>query len=82
MLDDSRPKVSESMTNETKPAYEKTKEDPAHREERIRERAYQMWEADGRPEGNADQYWHRAKELIEDEDKSAYPPSASRGNRS
>lgn len=26
-------------------------------EEAIRERAYQLWVADGRPEGNADNYW-------------------------
>lgn len=26
----------------------------------VRERAYFLWEADGRPEGCADAYWHRA----------------------
>ena len=29
-------------------------------EDRIRALAYQLWEADGRPEGNAEFYWHRA----------------------
>ena len=29
-------------------------------EEEIRERAYFLWESDGRPEGQADTYWHRA----------------------
>jgi hypothetical protein len=52
-------------------------EAPAERENRIRERAYQLWEAEGRQE----EYWHRAQELLEDEAKSAYPPTQSRGNR-
>lgn len=30
------------------------------REQLIRERAYQLWEADGATEGRADAYWHRA----------------------
>ena len=36
---------------------------PAH-DARIRERAYLLWEADGRPEGRADEYWERARELV------------------
>lgn len=35
---------------------------PEH-EQRVRERAYHLWEADGRPDGNADDYWERAREL-------------------
>jgi hypothetical protein len=31
--------------------------------QRIRERAYHMWEHEGRPEGRADEYWERAREL-------------------
>jgi hypothetical protein len=69
------------MTDDAKPSYDKMHEDPAHSEQRIRERAYHMWEAEGCPEGRADQYWNRAKELMEDETLSAYPPAASRGNR-
>jgi hypothetical protein len=30
----------------------------------IRERAYVLWEKDGRPEGRADEYWRRAEEEI------------------
>jgi hypothetical protein len=26
----------------------------------VRERAYQLWEQDGSPDGRADEYWHRA----------------------
>jgi hypothetical protein len=37
--------------------------DPA-RQARIRERAYHLWEADGRPEGRAEEFWERARELI------------------
>ena len=35
---------------------------------RIRERAHQLWEHDGRPEGRADEHWERARaELAADE---------------
>lgn len=33
-------------------------------EEAIRERAYHLWVADGRPEGNADAYWLSAQREI------------------
>lgn len=48
---------------------------------KVRELAYQLWEADGRPGGKADHYWHRATELVEDETQSSYPPEQSRGHR-
>jgi hypothetical protein len=38
------------------------------REERIRTRAYRLWEADGRPEGRADVHWDQATELVAIED--------------
>ena len=38
-------------------------EDPA-REQRIRERAYHLWEQDGRPHGRDQEYWERARELV------------------
>jgi Protein of unknown function (DUF2934) len=34
------------------------------REERIRIRAYHLWEADGRPEGRDAEFWARAEELV------------------
>ncbi|HEY4043327.1 MAG TPA: DUF2934 domain-containing protein [Rhodopila sp.] len=34
------------------------------REHRVRERAYLMWEADGKPHGRDVEYWERARELI------------------
>ncbi len=42
---------------------------PAH-EARIRERAYALWEQDGRPHGRADEFWERARELIGMEDSA------------
>ena len=39
----------------------------AERERHIRERAYQLWQEDGAQEGKADDYWHRAQELLERE---------------
>jgi hypothetical protein len=42
-----------------------------NREQRIREEAYLLWNADGRPEGKSDEYWHRAEKVIDDQDKLA-----------
>ena len=43
-------------------------EPDAARERRIRERAYHLWEADGRPHGRDREFWERARELIAIED--------------
>jgi hypothetical protein len=45
------------------------------REQRVRERAYQLWEADGKPHGRDVEYWERARELVGTEE------SASTGRR-
>ncbi len=37
--------------------------DPDH-EQRVRERAYHLWEADGKVHGRDVEYWERARELI------------------
>jgi hypothetical protein len=41
---------------------------PSHdnpaREQRVRERAYHLWEADGKPHGRDVEYWQRARELV------------------
>jgi hypothetical protein len=34
------------------------------REERIRTRAYHLWESEGRPHGRAAEFWERAAELV------------------
>ena len=34
------------------------------REQRVRERAYHLWEADGKPHGQDVGYWERARELV------------------
>lgn len=36
-------------------------------EQRIRDRAYALWQEDGGMEGCADEYWRRARELVEAE---------------
>jgi hypothetical protein len=38
------------------------------REQRIRLRAYRMWEEEGRPQGRADTHWDKATELVAIED--------------
>src|SRR3954452_6613534 len=37
--------------------------DPAY-EQRVRERAYHLWQADGKPHGRDIEYWERARELV------------------
>jgi len=39
-------------------------------EERIRQRAYQFWQAEGCPEGLAPTHWERARQSIESESQS------------
>lgn len=34
------------------------------REQRVRERAYHLWEADGKPHGRDVEFWERARELV------------------
>ena len=38
------------------------------REERIRQRAYRLWEEAGRPEGDAQDHWERAAQDLDRED--------------
>ena len=33
-------------------------------EQKIREKAYHIWEAEGRPEGRAAEHWHMAKQEL------------------
>ncbi len=35
-------------------------------DEQIRSRAHQLWEEAGRPEGQADQFWHQAERELSD----------------
>jgi DUF2934 family protein len=50
-------------------------------EQRIRERAYYLWELEGRQDGKAEEYWHRAAEQIRSDTQASYPPAASRRHR-
>lgn len=38
------------------------------REDRIRHRAHQLWEEQGRPEGMHDQHWEQARAQIDEDD--------------
>ena len=58
--------MSDEETNPLAPA-------DAHTKQRIRERAYHLWEADGRPHGQDREYWERAELLIRME---AHPHAA------
>ena len=34
---------------------------------KIRERAHQLWEAAGKPEGQEDRFWHEAEQQLKEE---------------
>jgi hypothetical protein len=42
--------------------------DNVSREEKIRVRAYELWEKSGSPEGRADEYWEQARAQIDEEE--------------
>ena len=69
------------MSDETASSKPQEGEPAGDTEQRIRERAHKLWESEGKQDGKDEEYWHRARELIEDEDKSSYPPAQSRGHR-
>jgi hypothetical protein len=46
-------------------------------EERIRARAYELWERDGSPQGRADDDWNKARALVESESPATAMKSAA-----
>ncbi len=54
--------IGQAIVMESEPA--------AQIEYRIRQRAYLLWEAEGKQDGRADEYWQRARNEIQDEAKS------------
>lgn len=46
------------------------------REERIRQRALEIWEAEGRPEGREYSHWLRAKAALREEEEWDRPAAA------
>ena len=45
------------------------------RHQRIQQRAYELWERDGRQEGTAEKHWHDAVREIDEEDGAIRPPA-------
>jgi hypothetical protein len=43
------------------------------REQRIRDHAYRLWEAEGRPHGRHDTHWHDATRTVDDEAEADIP---------
>ncbi|MQW63336.1 DUF2934 domain-containing protein [Sinorhizobium meliloti] len=50
---------------------------PKELEDRIRVRAHEIWEREGRTYGNHEGHWHRAKE-IEEEEQAGLPKNNHR----
>jgi hypothetical protein len=40
-------------------------------EKEIKNRAYEIWERNGRPEGREDEFWRQAEQELRNEDKSS-----------
>ena len=49
------------------------------RETQIRERAYRLWQADGSPDGRADEYWQQAEQQLDAEGGGSTDQSADDG---
>ncbi|RVJ40003.1 DUF2934 domain-containing protein [Sinorhizobium meliloti] len=49
--------------NRTEPPDRITEDD----EDRIRARAYEIWEREGRPDGGHERHWHQAEKELEEE---------------
>lgn len=41
------------------------------REERIRQHAFMLWNAEGRPEGKEQEHWRQAEKVIDEMDRQA-----------
>lgn len=51
------------------------------REDRIRARAYRLWEQDGQREGSHEDHWYQAERDIDQEDRGAGPEDAEQDRR-
>ena len=40
-------------------------------EERVRQRAYEIWENNNKPDGRDEEFYHQAEQELRDEDKSS-----------
>jgi hypothetical protein len=61
------------------PASESHHDHGPHLEERIRQRAYHLWEAAGKPHGRDHEFWERARELEKVTEGAGSPlPSAKK----
>ena len=50
-------------------------------EDRVRDRAYALWEKDGRPDGRSDEYWQQARSEAEAEEAEPGNESPDDGRR-
>ncbi len=62
---ESRNKVAEYMMAKS------TRKGPATGEFRVDRLAYQLWEAAGRPDGNAQAHWYRAEKMVRNAQSAA-----------
>jgi Protein of unknown function (DUF2934) len=56
---------------------DKTLEKSPEREAQVRERAYRLWEEQGRPHGRDVEFWERAREIVAAESKIVSPDPAA-----
>ena len=49
-------------------------------EDRVRDRAYALWEKNGRPDGRSDEYWQQARSELEDARAKGVPMGRRNAN--
>jgi hypothetical protein len=52
------------------------------KEQDIQEKAYQLWEQAGRPDGGAEDFWHQARDALTRGETAATQPDAKIDNAS
>ncbi|TGQ66644.1 MAG: DUF2934 domain-containing protein [Mesorhizobium sp.] len=51
------------------------------RQERIRNRAHQIWQEEGQPAGQHERHWHQAAADVDREDSGTKPPMAKKPSK-
>lgn len=64
LQDPDRSTLTDATTTKDNPP---SSEGRPSREDRIRNRAYELWDADGRQQGSHEHHWHQAAREIDDE---------------
>ncbi|MCB9958631.1 MAG: DUF2934 domain-containing protein [Rhodospirillaceae bacterium] len=54
---------------------------PSDKKEAIHKKAYEIWEAEGRPDGKHEEHWSRAEQEVDAPKEAAAKPAAPRAKK-